>query len=196
MRIVSLAPFHHAQPQVGSTIVVLSTTELPMHFGDLGNDVVFSRALSSEDVAAGGRLIFANLSVQDVRASLQDLEPTQFEYWADHAHLAVLCEVVSEHHGYAIIGLNVDESWVKLLVGVVSGDARSSADLVKGLEIAVVAAQTGKTSVETFAATPVLSEPSLASLLINTITPLAKPVKQYLPAQLVAFLYKILEKLR
>ena len=42
----------------------------------------------------------------------------------------------------------------------------------------------------------VAPEMSLRSLVISRITPLAKPLKKYLPGSAVIMLYKILEKIR
>ena len=185
-----------AQP--ARPIVILDDSEAPVSLASVAGDAIFLSAATDTWPADGGRLILVNTPESltlDAAARWLSAGHEQAEYWADHEHVARMVELLRAEvaeGSVCVTGFEAREGWLRLRLGTAAGPTRSSEDFVRGL-----AAQSGpgRASEHTPAA-PTLSEPSLGSLVVKKVVPLAKPIKQYLPATLVAYLYKGLEKLR
>ncbi|MEX3507343.1 hypothetical protein VVR85_07160 [Corynebacterium sp. LK2590] len=179
-------------------VVILDDSAAPVSLASVPGDAIFLSGLPDTWPAEGGRLILVNTPeplTLDAASRWLSAGHAQAEYWADTKHLArmvgLLRADVPEERA-CVTGFEAEGGWLRLRLGTASGPTRSSEDFVRGL-----AAQAGAgPEPEPEPAEPTLSEPSLGSLVVKKVVPLAKPIKQYLPATLVAYLYKGLEKLR
>ncbi|MGV0326923.1 hypothetical protein ACUY2E_08295 [Corynebacterium confusum] len=185
-----------AQP--ARPVVVLDDSEAPVSLASVAGDAIFLSGLPDTWPAEGDRLILVNTPeplTLDAVSRWLSAGHEQAEFWVDHEHVARMVGLLRADVPEAqvcVTGFDADEGWLRLRLGTTLSPTRSSEDFVRGL-----AAQAGAgVEREPKPTEPTLSEPSLGSLVVKKVVPLAKPIKQYLPATLVAYLYKGLEKLR
>lgn len=196
MKIVSTEPFQgHCIKSADPTVVVLRDSELPVSLGPEIEEALFVLSLS-ELPSFLGRLILINAAEEEASFLTKELVQQGFEYWADAQHLHEIRAWIKNTDAVDIYGIVTDERWVKLLLGRPSNQGRLSDDFLLGLQISKLLNGRSNLSSSTTVGENTISEPNLRTVLIKTIIPVVKPLKQYLPARLVAFLYKSLEKLR
>ncbi len=185
-----------AQP--ARPVVVLDDSEAPVSLASVAGDAIFLSGASGAWPAEGDRLILVNTPEPLTLAAVSRWLGSgheQAEFWADLEHVARMVGLLRAdvpEQQVCVTGFEADEGWLRLRLGTALGPTRSSEDFVRGL-----AAHAGPgVEPESKPTELTLSEPSLGSLVVKKVVPLAKPIKQYLPATLVAYLYKGLEKLR
>ncbi|OIR42921.1 hypothetical protein [Corynebacterium sp. NML120713] len=195
--VLSTEPYDVAENvKKAATCVILPRTEQSVVLGEDLGDAVFHKSIDFEEVPRRERIIFVNAPAEEsvLRPEIKKLGC--FEYWVDIQNVADLLECLRNGQSLTVLGINAHDNWLKLLIQPGEKNGRPASDLLRGIELAVYATQGRTDPVAPASAQPPHIEPGFGSLLINFITPYAKPFKQYLPKSMVAALYKLLEKIR
>lgn len=191
MRISSLDGL---QPLDSAYAMLLESSEQLFSFPPATSPVTFCFAAEQLADVAELPLVLVDTDANEALSILCDYatKNRHIEYWAPRADTARLQQLAlaQEGHDLSITGSRLTENWLQLRIGSATEHDRSCADWVEGLKVAT--ASVG------FNESPNVAVPemSLRSLVISRITPLAKPLKKYLPGSVVIVLYKILEKIR
>lgn len=192
MRISSLDGF---QPLDSAYAMLLESSEQPFSFPPATSPVTFCFAAEQLAVVAELPLVLVDTDANEALPILRDYaaKNRHIEYWAPRADTERLQQIAltQDGHDLSITGSRLTENWIQVCIGPATEHDRSCADWVKGLK-AATAAPVESTESPSVA----VPEMSLRSLVISRITPLAKPLKKYLPGSVVIVLYKILEKIR
>lgn len=178
-----------------SAIVIADNFESPFLIGDLAPVTQFLDEIPEEIENSATELYLLNLPIQ--RASLLSrnwlaTEHVEVNYWVTHEHWEILDGFVKATGGLFLRDVTYDYGWIKL---VLVGDPSRTLDkesFYRGLSSLKLAMEAGGVAFEG----PALTEPSIRSLLVDKLVPLAKPMKRYIPKKFVIALYKILERIR
>ena len=118
------------------------------------------------------------------------------EMWADSTGFSDLILCLSGFEDLAVTGTFSSQEWFRVRVQKSNSSDRSGEDLVVGLRASsLTSAAEARSPVAEVHDTGVASS-TLKSVLVQTATWIAKPLKPYLPAPVVHILYKILGVLR
>ncbi|MDK8897567.1 hypothetical protein QP999_06405 [Corynebacterium sp. MSK004] len=191
MRISSLDRF---QPLDSAYAMLLESSEQPFSFPPATSPITF--CFTAEQLAdiAELPLVLVDTETHEALPILHEYatKNRHIEYWAPRSDTVRLQQIAlaQNSHDLSITGSRLTESWLQLRIGAATEQDRSCADWVEGLKAAT-------TPVESKAFPSVAApEMSLRSLVISRITPVAKPLKKYLPGSMVVVVYKVLEKIR
>lgn len=191
MRISSLDRF---PPLDSAYAMLLESSEQPFSFPPATSPVTFCFAAEQLADVAELPLVLVDTDANEALPILRDYaaKSHHIEYWAPRADTERLQQIALAQHSHdlSITGSRLTENWIQVCIGPASEHDRSCEDWVQGLKAATAPVE--------FKESPdvVAPEMSLRSLVISRITPLAKPLKKYLPGSAVIMLYKILEKIR
>lgn len=191
MRISSLDRF---PPLDSAYAMLLESSEQPFSFPPATFPVTFCFAAEQLADVTELPLVLVDTDASEALPILRDYaaKNRHIEYWALRADTARLQQIAltQDSRDLSITGSRLTENWIQLRIGPATERDRSCADWVEGLKV-------GTASVESKESPSVaVPEMSLRSLVISRITPVAKPLKKYLPGSVVIMLYKILEKIR
>lgn len=178
-----------------SAIVIADNFESPFLIGDLAPDTHFHDEIPVKLENPQTELYLLNLPIQ--RASLLSrnwlaADRAEVNYWVTYEHWELLDGFARSTEGLFLRDVSYDCDWIKL---VLVGDPSNTLDkesFYRGLSALELSKESGG---GTFAVST-LTEPSIRSVLVDRLVPLAKPVKRYIPKKLVIVLYKILERIR
>lgn len=191
MRISSLDGF---QPLDSAYAMLMESSEQPFSFPPTKSPVTFCFAAERLNGVAELPLVLVDIDADEALPILHEYarKNRHIEYWAPRASTARLQQIalVQDSHDLSITGSRLTENWIQIRIGPATELDRSSTDWVEGLKAATAPVE--------FKESPSVAVPemSLRSLVISRITPVAKPLKKYLPGSVVIVLYKILEKIR
>ena len=191
MRISSLDGL---QPLDSAYAMLLESSEQPFSFPPATSPVTFCFAAEQLADVAELPLVLVDIDADGALLILRKCATANqhVEYWAPRADTARLQQIAlaQDSHDLSIAGSRLTENWIQVRIGPATEYDRSSADWVEGLKAA-------SAPVESMESPSVaVPEMSLRGLVISRITPVAKPLKKYLPGSVVILLYKILEKIR
>ena len=191
MRISSLDRF---PPLDSAYAMLLESSEQPFSFPPATSPVTFCFAAEQLDDVAELPLVLVDADADQALPILHEYATANHhvEYWTPRTETARLQQLVlaQEGHDLSITGSRLTENWIQLRIGSATEHDRSCADWVEGLKAATALIES------TESPSIAVPETSLRSLVISHITPVAKPLKKYLPGSVVIALYKILEKIR
>lgn len=200
MKINSLDPF---QPCTRHAIALaINSTEIPSlppeidafsFFFDSAQVEQFAREqsrFSSESIAP--LIIIDNASDHAVKlATSWVIESRRHcEFWAHRHDLASLSDFMSKADTLAIDAFSIDTHWVCVRLAEPRIDSYPDTALRMGL-LAGKAQYTPALQTEVGAL-----KFSAAQMIISSLIPLVKPIKKYIPHNVVIILYKLLEKFR
>ncbi|TVU83643.1 hypothetical protein FQN05_06710 [Corynebacterium aurimucosum] len=192
MRISSLDRF---PPLDSAYAMLLESSEQPFSFPPATSPVTFCFAAEQLADVAELPLVLVDTDADEALPILRQYATANHhvEYWAPRTETVRLQQLAlaKDSHDLSITGSRLTENWIQLRIGPTTEHDRSCADWVEGLKSAT-AAPVESTESPSVA----VPEMSLRSLVISRITPVAKPLKKYLPGSVVTMLYKILEKIR
>ena len=191
MRIASLDRF---PPLDSAYAMLLESSEQPFSFPPATSPVTFCFAAEQLAVVAELPLVLVDTVANEALPILRDYaaKNRHIEYWAPRADTERLQQLAlaKASHDLSITGSRLTKNWIQLRIGPATEHDRSCADWVEGLKVATAPVES------TESPGVAVPEMSLRSLVISRITPVAKPLKKYLPGSVVIVLYKILEKVR
>lgn len=190
MRISSLDSF---SPLDCPYAMLLESSETVQAFPLSKNPVTFCFSVEQPHRVDELPLILVDIKADTALSILREYanRHQHLEYWAPRENTSRLQELARLGDELAVSGVCITGEWIQLRVGLAAAGDRSSADWVAGLAAAPIRTEQLK-RVDSVTS----SEMTVRGLVISRITPLAKPLKQYLPGWMVIFLYKILEKIR
>ena len=173
--------------------MLLESSETIQAFPPSTNPVTFCFSLEQLHGVAELPLILVDAEAHIAVSILREyVNRNQYvEYWAPRENASRLRELARLADEFAVSGVCITGEWIQLQIGLATADDRSSADWVAGLAAAPVCTEERR-DVDSVTS----AEVTLRGLVISRITPLAKPLKKYLPGWMVILLYKILEKIR
>lgn len=178
-----------------SAIVIAANFECPFWIGDLAPVTQILEEIPEHIENSGTELYLLNLPIQRAtvlsRSWLADRR-SEVNYWVTSEHWELMNDFAQSTEGIFLKNVSYDCDWIKL---VLVGDPSNTLDkesFYRGLSSLQLAEGPGEVS---FVGSP-LTEPSIRSLLVDKIVPLAKPFKRYIPKRLVIAMYKVLEQLR
>lgn len=192
MRISSLDRF----PSLDSAYaMLLESSEQPFSFPPAPYPVTFCFATEQLADVAELPLVLVDTDADEALPILHQYATANHhvEYWSPRADTARLQRIAlaQDSHDLSITGSRLTKNWIQVRIGPATEHDRSCTDWVEGLKSATAAPVESTESLGV-----AVPEMSLRSLVISRITPVAKPLKKYLPGSVVIVLYKILEKIR
>ncbi len=191
MRISSLDGF---QPLGSAYAMLLESSEQPFSFPPATSPVTFCFAAEQLADVAELPLVLVDTDADTALRILHQYATANHhvEYWAPRVDTVRLQQLAlaQEGHDLSITGSRLTENWIQVCIGPATEHDRSCEDWVQGLKSATAPVES------TESPSVAVPEMSLRSLVISRITPVAKPLKKYLPGSVVIVLYKILEKIR
>ncbi|WP_141760540.1 hypothetical protein [Corynebacterium sp. HMSC074A01] len=188
--------------EYGNCFVVIKNLEDQVDLSLIENGSMITQDVALIDLAAVvgySRMIVVNgerEAIERVLDSHNNAGADCVEVWVDKSQPSLVVEVFTVDDAWAILGCEVDDSWVKFYLTNSTPEDRGSEDIrelfgmlleggVQADEQRVVAAAQGT-----------LNEFSLRAVLIAKAVKQAKPVKKFLPHWAVHVSYKMLERFR
>ena len=186
---------HFIRTSNSEAFVVVEDFETPIELGELATKTYFVEEPSEIGQDADRELFLINVLEPRASKFTEDwftASKPRVHYWATIDNWEVLVDFVKSNSNLYIEKVQYEQNWIKLVVTDESPTPVDIPSFIAGLSVLKVALQRQETEV----IGSELTEPTLKSLLINRLVPVAKPLKRFIPHNVVIIMYKVLEKLR
>ncbi|SES30925.1 hypothetical protein [Corynebacterium cystitidis] len=201
---------------VGS-LIILADTVTPVELEEISSGATF--ATSPEQVRHGqwDTVILVNLTALQVAQVLEilgeqhSLFPTTIEYWVNTTALSIIDGAVAQLSDLHLVSCETSSGWLRLTMSAPVSSATTVAHAEawtlfrQGLAAGIALSSSALSALERSPAVPPSEDTSqsrralrgsAAAALLSRLMAIAKPIRPYLPPTVVAYVYKLLEKLR